>query len=354
MRLEMAWSDVANVVAGARTRLADRTLEIEVGALRSLLESDARLSRVRIDLAHPGESCRIARVFDVFAPRAKEDGGEDFPGVVGPLGRVGSGRTRAIANVAVVVTDQQIDPSTTLTSIDMSGPAALLSPFARTHNVVISAWAAPGAGRPDYLTAIRQAGLRAAAFLARAAHGVAPDHVDVFDLPAPTRVPPEYAHLPRVVYVFQIHSHQRPTGVDEGILYGDPVRRMLPTVIHPNEVLDGAVVRGFMGRAATTHAIQNHPVIRELYAQHGRMLWFAGVVVTVAQATEPERVRSADMTAGLVADVLGADGAVFTKIGGGAPHVDMAQAAAACEARPTRWASAPRSRSRACRPTAEA
>ena len=56
-------------------------------------------------------------------------------------------------------------------------------------------------------------------------------------------------------------------------------------------------------------------------------------MLTVAQATEPERVRSAAMTAGLVADVLGADGAVFTKIGGGAPHVDMAQAAALCEAR---------------------
>jgi hypothetical protein len=38
------------------------------------------------------------------------------------------------------------------------------------------------------------------------------------------------------------------------------------------------------------------------------------------------------MAAGLVTDVLGADGAIFTKIGGGAPHVDMAQAAAQCEA----------------------
>ena len=333
MRLEIAWSEVAAVVAGARTRLSDRTLEIDLEALRSLLESDTRLARVQIDLAHPGESCRIARVFDVFAPRAKEHGGEDFPGVVGALARVGSGRTRALADVAVVVTDQQVDSSTTLTSIDMSGPAALLSPFARTHNVVISAWAAPGAGRAEYLVAIRQAGLRAAAFLARAAQDVDPDTVEVFDLPAPTRVPVEHAHLPRIVYVFQIHSHQRPTGVDEGILYGDPVRRMLPTLIHPNEILDGAVVRGFMGRAATTHAMQNHPIIRELYAEHGRTLWFAGVVLTVAQATEPERVRSANMTAGLVVDVLGADGAVFTKIGGGAPHVDMAQAAAACEAR---------------------
>ena len=56
------------------------------------------------------------------------------------------------------------------------------------------------------------------------------------------------------------------------------------------------------------------------------------MVATVAQATEPERVRSALMAAGLVANVLGADGAVLTKIGGGAPHVDMAQAAAQCEA----------------------
>lgn len=333
MRLQIDWTAVAAVTTGARTRLAGRTLEIDISELRSLLETDPRLGRVQIDLAQPGESCRIVRVFDVFAPRAKEDGGEDFPGVVGALARVGSGRTRAIGNVAVVVTDQQIDPSTTLTSIDMSGPAALLSPFAQTHNVVISAWAAPGAGRSDYLAAVRQAGLRASAFVARAAQGVEPDAVETFDLPAPTRVPVEQAHLPRVVYVFQIHSHQRPTGVDEGILYGDPVRRMVPTLIHPNEVLDGAVIRGFMGRAATTHAVQNHPVIRELYAQHGRTLWFAGVVLTVAQATEPERVRSAEMAAGLVVDVLGADGAVFTKIGGGAPHVDMAQAAALCEAR---------------------
>jgi glycine reductase len=187
-------------------------------------------------------------------------------------------------------------------------------------------------GRGEYHAAIRLAGLRAAVHLARAARDAAPDAVEVFDLPPPTRVPAALEHLPRVAYVFQIHSHQRPTGLDEGILYGDPVRRMLPTLVHPNEVLDGAVVRGFMGRNATMYAIQNHPVIRALYAEHGRALWFAGVILTVAQATEPERVRSASLAAGQVAHVLGADGAVFTKIGGGAPHVDMAQTAAQCEA----------------------
>jgi glycine reductase len=244
----------------------------------------------------------------------------------------GSGRTLALDHVAVVVTDQQSPTAAGLALIDMSGPAADLTEYARTHNVVLSAWPASGVARPEYLSAMRLAGLKAAIYLAQAARHAVPDQVEVFDLPAPTRIPAAMQHLPRVAYVFQIHSHQRPTGLEEGILYGDPVRQMLPTVVHPNEILDGAVVRGFMGRHATTYAIQNHPVIRALYAQHGQTLWFTAVVLTVAQATEPERVRSACLAAGIVAHVLGADGAVFTKIGGGAPHVDMAQAAAQCEA----------------------
>jgi glycine reductase len=333
MRLELRWSLIDSVEVGGVTGFDRGALRIDSAALRALLEGDRRLGPVRVEVAHPGESCRIGRVFDVFAPRAKEDAEPDFPGVVGALGRAGSGRTRALGNVAVVVTDQQIDNPSGLAVIDMSGPAAQLSAFARTHNVVISARPAPSVGRAEYLAAIRLAGLRAAVHLAQLARDAEPDVVEVFDLPAPTRVPAEIAHLPRVAYVFQIHSHQRPTDVDEGILYGDPVRRMLPTLVHPNEVLDGAVVRGFMGRGVTTWATQNHPVIRELYARHARDLVFAGVVLTVAHATEPERVRSAAMAAGLVADVLGADGAIFTKIGGGAPHVDMAQAAAQCEAR---------------------
>ncbi|HXJ82809.1 MAG TPA: glycine/sarcosine/betaine reductase component B subunit, partial [Candidatus Methylomirabilis sp.] len=135
MRLLIEWSDITAVAAAARTRLAGRTLEIDMEELRALLESDARLASVRLDLCHPGESCRIGRVFDVFAPRAKAEGGEDFPGVLGAIGRAGSGRTRALANVAVAVTDQQADSAATLAVIDMSGPAALLSGFGQTHNV---------------------------------------------------------------------------------------------------------------------------------------------------------------------------------------------------------------------------
>jgi glycine reductase complex component B subunit alpha and beta len=332
MRLELRWSVVDDLVAGPATRLAGRRLEVDVDGLRARLSTDPRLTGVRLDLVHPGERCRIGRVFDVVAPRAKLDGGEDFPGVLGSVARAGQGTTLALEGVAVVATDQQTDSVGTLAVIDMAGPNAELSAFGRTRNLVITAWPAPAIERSDYLAAVRLAALKTAVYLARTAREAQPDRVEVFELPPSPRVPPELAHLPRVAYVFQIHSHQRPTGIDEGILYGDPVRRMLPTIVHPNEVLDGAVLRGFMGRSVTTWATQNHPMIKALYAQHGRTLWFAGVVVTVAQATEPERVRSAFLAAGLVAHTLGADGAVLTKIGGGAPHVDMAQAASQCEA----------------------
>src|SRR5207249_1299619 len=197
-----------------------------------------------------------------------------FPGVLGALTRAGSGRTLALAGVAVVVTDQELAHPGPLALLDMSGPGAAFTDFAHMRHVVLSAWPASGVGRSDYLAAVRLAGLKTAVFLARAAREREPDRVEVFDLPAPARVPGALAHLPRVAYVFQIHSHQRPTGVEEGILYGDPVRRMLPTSVHPNEVLDGAVVRGFMGRNATTYTIQNHPIVRTLYAEHGRTLAF--------------------------------------------------------------------------------
>jgi glycine reductase complex component B subunit alpha and beta len=336
MRLELRWTRVDALAAGPATRLTGPRLEVDLEGLRAALETDPRLARVRVDLAHPGERCRIGRVLDVISPRAKLDGGVDFPGVLGPVARAGDGPTAALRGVAVVVTDQQAQNVSTLAVIDMSGPNAALSEFGRTENLVISAWPATGVGASEYCAAARLAGLKAAVHLAQAARGVEPDEVETFELPGAGADRGAAGTLPRVAYVFQIHSHQRPTGADEGILYGDPVRRMFPTVLHPNEVLDGAVVRGFMGRAVTTWSFQNHPVVRSLYAEHGRRLWFAGVVVTVAQATEPERVRSAFMAAALVVETLGADGAIFTKIGGGAPHVDMAQTAAHCEARGVR------------------
>jgi glycine reductase complex component B subunit alpha and beta len=109
VRLTLQWSDVHAVRTGPATRLSGWTLEVNLNDLRGLIEADMRLQRVRFDLAQPDERCRIGRVFDVVAPRAKLDGDEDFPGVLGGLSRAGHGRTQALANVAVVLTDTGVN-----------------------------------------------------------------------------------------------------------------------------------------------------------------------------------------------------------------------------------------------------
>src|SRR2546422_8634755 len=139
MRLELRWSDVDELVATSATRLAGKRLEVDLDGLHSLLSADARLTGIRLDLVHPGERCRIGRVFDVIAPRAKLDEGEDFPGVLGGVAKAGDGRTLALAGAAVVATDQQADNVGTLAVIDMAGPNAELSAFRRAHNLAISA-----------------------------------------------------------------------------------------------------------------------------------------------------------------------------------------------------------------------
>jgi glycine reductase len=134
-----------------------------------------------------------------------------------------------------------------------------------------------------------------------------------------------------VAYVYQLHSHQIPTVAGEPVLYGDNVRYLLPTILHPNEVLDGAVVRSYFHLNMETYGIQNHAVIRDLYARHGKSLEFTGVVVYVANQLAEERQRATLMGSNLVKYALRADGAVFTKSIGGAPNMDMALVANRCE-----------------------
>jgi glycine reductase len=134
-----------------------------------------------------------------------------------------------------------------------------------------------------------------------------------------------------MAYIFQMYMNQLEEIKGEPILYGDNIRKFMPTIIHPNEILDGAMVNAYQGGVNETYVLQNHPLIKELYRRHGKDICFAGVVLTISHGTEPERERAAAMAAKLTRFVLGADGAILTKSGGGAPEIDMAQTADKCE-----------------------
>ena len=316
MRLDLECIHVQGIRFGAATAIENHVLSINRQELISLLEQEPLFERMEIDLAQPGESCRIIRVLDVLEPRYRL-GGPNFPGSLDGNGLVGNGQTRALKNVAVIETDQLATRERNI--IDMSGPAAEYSPIAHTHNVVLLPYPKAGADKDDYRLAVKKAGLKAAAYLGAAAKSVAPDETRTFELPSVA-----FNHgprdLPRVAYIFPMHSHQHPTQQKETVFYGSNIQGFMPTIVHPNEILDGALMFSY---SAFTWFAQNHPVILELYRRHGKDLWFAGVVLTVAPVTVGEKERNAFLNARLAKEVLGADGILATKIGGGAVDTDL-------------------------------
>jgi sarcosine reductase len=316
MRLDLGFVDIRDVRFGPHTAVENNVLSIDREELTSLLEQEPLFNDVQVELAHPGESCRIIRVLDVLEPRFRLNG-PNFPGALEPMGLVGDGHTRALKNVLVVETSESEARARSI--IDMTGPATSYSPFGDMHNVVLLPSPIQGADRNEFRLAVKKAGLKTSVYLAAAAKDMAPDETQSYELPqvAFNTGPDE---LPRVAYIFPMHSHQHPTQQNETVFYGSNIQGFMPTIVHPNEILDGALMFSY---SAFTYFAQNHPVIQELYRRHQRDLWFAGVVLTVAPVTIGEKERNAYLAARLAKESLAADGVIATKIGGGAVDTDL-------------------------------
>ena len=319
----MSLVQIKDVRFGPRTGIEDHVLSIDRGELTTILAQEPLFDSVEVELAHPGESCRIIRVLDVLEPRYRLSG-PNFPGALEPMGLVGEGQTRALKNVRVVETAAGRGRNI----IDMSGPATAYSPFGGTHNIVLVPHATKDAEADEFRLAVKKAGLRTSVYLAAAAKHSTPGETRVYELP-PVAANHGPNKLPRLGYVFPIHSHQHPTHQKETVFYGSNIQGFMPRIVHPNEILDGALMFSY---SAFTYFAQNHPVIHELYRRHNRELWFAGVVATVAPVTLAEKQRNAALAARLAKEVLDADGVIATKIGGGAVDTDLMMIYEHCEA----------------------
>jgi sarcosine reductase len=338
MRLELNILTIRDIQFTDKTAVSDGVLNINRSQLQHLLLEDHRFSQVDIEITHPGEKCRILKVLDVIEPRAKTtNGDEDFPGVVGGQVPAGKGSTCVLEGTAVVISDyrERRDISTSSDPngeiIDMFGPGAEASTYGKTHNVVLLATPTNGVSFQDYIAALKIAGLKTSAYLAKAGKGIKPDKIEVYELPPLTEMTEFFGKLPRVVYIFQILTLQFEPIPGEPVLYGKNVDDIVPTLIHPNEILDGAVTSPFPSLNVQTYQIQNHPIIKGLYRRHGKELWFAGVIITTAPNNVADIERVSNMAANMAKYVLGADGAILTKTGGGAPELTMARMAQRCE-----------------------
>ena len=110
MKLELKILKVRKIEFGQKTGFDRSTLTIDRDQLTRLLLTDGRLDRVDVDLANPGDKCRIARVSDVIEPRART-GGADFPGAVGGPGWAGNGTTCVLRGAAVAVSQYRGGPA---------------------------------------------------------------------------------------------------------------------------------------------------------------------------------------------------------------------------------------------------
>ena len=338
MRLELNILTIRDIQFAEKTVISDGVLYINCSQLQELLLEDHRFSQVEIELTHPGEKCRILKVLDVIEPRAKtSDGDEDFPGVVGGQVPVGKGSTCVLRGTAVVISDYRVKPEISTSGdpngeiIDMFGPAAEIGIYGKTHNVVLLCTPANGVGTQEYVVALKIAELRTSVYLAKAGKGITPDETEVFELSPLPEISEGLKRLPKVVYIFQILTLQFEPIPGEPVLYGKNVSDIVPTLIHPNEILDGAVTSAFPALHVQTYQIQNHPIIKELYKRHGEEICFVGVIMTTAPNNVADIERVSNMAAGLAKYILGADGAVLTKTGGGAPELTMARTAQRCE-----------------------
>ncbi len=224
MRLELANFPVKDVRFDGRTSYNGGFLEINKEELAALVLEDGKVASADFDVAFPGEQTRIVRVRDVVEPRIKVSGpGAIFPGILGPVETVGEGRTHRLSGVTVITS---ADYKPTLLEgaaagrtglVDMWGPAAQLTPFGSTINIVLMLKLRDGVSELEAHAAIQSAELRVGQRLAQTTGEKIAEDVEVFEL---FETDPS---LPRVIYILGCRTawHEPHSGV---ALYGLPIR----------------------------------------------------------------------------------------------------------------------------------
>ena len=331
MKLEIANFPVERIVLGDETRYIDGELRVNPEEARSRMFDEAFFDDISVHVAHPGDSTRLIHIVDVVEPRYKQSGaGCVFPGVLGPPVQAGTGRTARLNGMAVVSTSGPAAGESQYwreAILDMTGPGSRYSHFSQTANLVVEMSPKdPGPETPpeDVETlntlrgsvysqrmnvALRKAQIALASYLAKTVSGFSPASVDTYDL---TDVDPS---LPKVVYGCQ---------VVRDLIYGISPGWQ-PTLLHPNELMDGAVFRlsNYLASTRTTiYDQQNNPLVEDLYQRHGIDLNFLGVLLIPAGN---EKLSEKELSAGYAAKLLRmlhADGVVISWMGGGHLAID--------------------------------
>ena len=321
MRLEMGHIYIKDIQFADESKIQDGVLYVSKEELEKKALEDEKIKGVSFDIARPGESVRITPVKDVIEPRVKVEGrGGVFPGVISKVDTVGSGKTYALKGMAVVTAGRIVGFQEGI--IDMTGPGAQYTPFSQTLNLVMVCEPVDDIKQHDYEKAVRFAGFRVAAYIGELARSLTPDETKVYETCTIKEGLEKYPELPRVAYVQMLQSQGL---LHDTYVYGVDAKKIVPTILSPTEIMDGAIVSGNCVSACDknpTYVHQNNPVVHDLFEEHGKTLNFVCQIITNENVYLADKQRSSDWTAKLC-KMLDLDGVIVSQEGFGNPDTDL-------------------------------
>lgn len=334
MKLEIGNFYVRDIIFGEKTEFVDGILTInKTEALKFVLE-DKHITEADLLIVKPGDNVRLVPVKEAIEPRVKLNGDPLFPGYTGELVKAGNGRTHALKNCSLLVVGKHWGGFQD-GLIDMSGEGAKYTYYSQLKNIVLVADTDEDFEKREQQKknkALREAGHKLAELIGSCVKDLEPEELEEYELEPVMKREKTVNDLPSMVFVMQPQSQMEELGYNT-LLYGWDMNRMLPTFMHPNEVLDGAVVSGsFMPCSSkwATYEFQNNPTIKRLYKEHGKTINFLGVVMSNLNVALDQKNRAALFVA-QIARSLGADGAIVAEEGYGNPDADFTACIVALE-----------------------
>ena len=320
-KLELGYVFIKDIQFAEASKVENGTLYVNKDEVKALILEDQNFKSADVELARPGESIRIMPVKDVIEPRVKVEGpGGIFPGMINKVETVGSGKTNVLKGAAVVTTGKIVGFQEGI--IDMTGPGAEYTPFSKLNNLVLVCEPVDGLKQHEHEKALRFAGYKVAIYLGELARDLTPDEVHTYETPTLIEGIKLYPDLPRVAYVCMLQSQGL---MHDTYVYGVDAKQIVPTLIYPTEVMDGAIASGNCVSACdknTTYHHLNNPVIYDLFDEHGKTLNFVGVIITNENVYLADKERSSNWSSKL-AEYLGVDGVVVSEEGFGNPDTDL-------------------------------
>jgi len=304
---------------GDHTRIDKDRLIVNTQEIETFLKTKIdHLEDVETKIVRSSDKIRIFRVFDVIEPRMKlTPHGTDYPGVISKVGKVGSGETLILKNVAVVLIDgKKREWKPVIEHTESYGD---ISNYASLNLICVSIKMGNEIDDQTYHRSLYIAGLQLSVFLC---YRNKENNVDVEDVYTDVNA---RKRQHKVGYFYQLCSAQYVSSESGPIFLGKTADNFLPIAITPTMGIDGALTRNFFEQGFETYSIQNNAIIYSLLKDEE--IDFRGIVISISSMNDQDRTRNSLIAASFFKNFMDVGAVVMSKAFGGASNIDLEKTA---------------------------